>query len=70
MEVAGSIPAGVITFLWLAVSHAHHHQRVLVHEDARFIAALIEHRHCIYLDEIQEELGQNRYIHSSIPTLV
>ncbi|KAF8162142.1 hypothetical protein BJ912DRAFT_824107, partial [Pholiota molesta] len=44
--------------------------RVLLRNDIKFIQALIERRHCIYLDEIQEELDNHRGISVSIPTLV
>ena len=44
--------------------------RILNREDIKFVVALIERRHCIYLDEIQEELYLHRYRRPSIPTLV
>ena len=46
------------------------HHRILNREDIKFVVALIECRHCIYLDKIQEELYLHRYCHPSIPTLV
>ena len=43
---------------------------ILNREGIKFILALIEHQHCIYLNKIQEELYLHRYCHPSIPTLV
>jgi hypothetical protein len=37
--------------------------------DIRFITSLIERRHTIYLDEIQNELYQHREVRISVPTL-
>jgi transposase len=45
-------------------------RQVLNREDIKFVVALIERQHCIYLDEIQEELYLHRGYHPSIPTLV
>jgi transposase len=45
-------------------------RRILNREDIKFVVALIERRHCIYLDEIQEELYLHRGCRPSIPTLV
>ena len=44
--------------------------QILNREDIKFILALIECQHCIYLDEIQEELYQHCDCRPSIPTLV
>ncbi|EDR05955.1 uncharacterized protein LACBIDRAFT_294716 [Laccaria bicolor S238N-H82] len=45
-------------------------RRILNREDVKFVVSLIERRHCIYLDEIQEELYLHRGCRPSIPTLV
>ncbi|KAH9180411.1 hypothetical protein EDB89DRAFT_1803872, partial [Lactarius sanguifluus] len=37
--------------------------------DIKFIAALVEQRHCIYLDEIKRALSEQRGCDVSIPTL-
>ncbi|KAI9440750.1 hypothetical protein H4582DRAFT_1812193, partial [Lactarius indigo] len=43
--------------------HAHRrgHHRVLSLIDIKFIAALVEQRHCIYLDEIKLALSEQRH---------
>ena len=38
--------------------------------DLKFIVALLSRRHCIYLDEIQEQLGNERHISVLIMTLL
>ncbi|KAH9026921.1 hypothetical protein EDB83DRAFT_2190943, partial [Lactarius deliciosus] len=44
-------------------------RRVLSLIDIKFIAALVEQRHCIYLDEIKRALSEQRGCDVSIPTL-
>jgi transposase len=43
--------------------------RILNHIDIRFIKATIAHRRCIYLDELQQELLEQRGVHVSIATI-
>ena len=52
--------------------HAHRlgQKRTLSQGDLKFIVALLSRRHCIYLDEIQEQLGNERHISISIITLL
>ncbi|KAK0455789.1 uncharacterized protein EV420DRAFT_1272301 [Desarmillaria tabescens] len=44
-------------------------RRKLEHTDVRFICSLLKQRHCIYLDEIQEQLSTHRNITVSLSTL-
>ena len=48
----------------------HGQKRILSQGDLRFIVALLNCKHCIYLDEIQTQLGNERGKLISIPTLV
>ena len=52
--------------------HAHQpgRRRVLSHEDLKLIVALLNRRHCIYLDELQAELYNIRGTLLSQPTLM
>jgi transposase len=43
--------------------------RILDHIDIQFIKATIAHRRCIYLDELQQELLEQRGVRASIATL-
>jgi len=45
-------------------------QRLLTPTDLSFICGLLEQRHCIYLDEIQEQLLVRRGVKVSTPTLL
>ncbi|KAH9000083.1 hypothetical protein EDB92DRAFT_1982888 [Lactarius akahatsu] len=51
--------------------HAHRRgcHRVLSLIDIKFIASLVERRHCIYLDEIKQALSEQRGCDVSVPTL-
>lgn len=44
--------------------------RVLSHEDLKLIVALLNRRHCIYLDELQAEVYNIRGVTLSLPTLM
>jgi len=46
------------------------HHRTLLHEDLKLIVALLNQRHCIYLDELQAELYNIRDTFLSQPTLI
>jgi len=52
--------------------HAHRHgqKRKLSQGDLKFIVALLNRRHCIYLSEIQEQLNNERRVSISITTLL
>ena len=52
--------------------HAHRlgQKHTLSQGDLKFIVALLSRRHCIYLDEIQEQLGNEHHISVSIMTLL
>ena len=44
--------------------------QILSHEDLKLVVALLHCRHCIYLDEIQSELYNQRGVLVSIPTVL
>jgi transposase len=52
--------------------HAHQHgrKRKLSQGDVRFIVALLNRRHCLYADEIQEKLSDERGVFISLSTLL
>jgi transposase len=52
-------------------THAHKsgRKRKLSQGDVKFIVALLKRRHCIYIDEIQEQLSHECGVAISIPTL-
>ena len=52
--------------------HAHKpgRKRVLSPGDLKFIVALLNHRHCLYLDEIQKQLCNERGTSVSVTTLL
>lgn len=50
-------------------AHKPGRNRLLAPADVKFVSALVDRRHTIYLDEIQDELYQQRGIFISIPTL-
>jgi transposase len=45
-------------------------KRLLFQGDVRFIVALLNHRHCIYIDEIQDQLSNKHGVTISLPTLM
>jgi transposase len=45
-------------------------KRILSQGDVKFIVALLDRRHCLYIDEIQEHLNNERRVFVSIPTLL
>jgi transposase len=52
--------------------HAHKpgRKRALSQGDVQFIVALLDRRHCSYIDEIQEHLKNERGVSVSIPTIM
>jgi transposase len=51
-------------------SHRPGRHRVLSLGDIKFISALVERQHCIYLDEIQSQLYEHRHCKVSISTIM
>jgi transposase len=45
-------------------------KRILTQGDVKFIVALLDRRHCLYIDEIQEHLNNERGVFPSIPTIL
>jgi len=50
-------------------SHRTGRRRQLNRDNLNFIRALVDRQHCIYLDEIQDELYQQRGVDISVPSL-
>jgi transposase len=51
-------------------THKPGRKRLLSQGDVHFIVALLNRRHCVYIDEIQDQLSNERGVTISLPTLM